>query len=59
MVRIINGLQVYQDNCVDAFKMECSSFDIKTNAEARKLARYINRQGKIIDKVTKLLMKIK
>lgn len=59
MVRMINTLQLYQSDCVDAFKMECSMKDIKINADAKKLAKYINKQGKIIDKIIKLLMKIK
>ena len=59
MVRVINILQIYQSNCVDAFKMECSVSDIKTNTEAKRLAKYINKQGKIIDKVIKLLTKLK
>lgn len=56
--RMSNKLLAYQSNCVDAFRMECSVEDIKTNSEAKKLAKYINRQGKIIDKVVRLLKKI-
>lgn len=48
----------YQSECVDAFNMEVSAEDIKNNPEAKKLARTINRQGKLIDKAIKILDKI-
>lgn len=54
----IRNLKAYQSECVSAFKMECSPCDIKTNPEAKKLAKYINRQGKIIDVITYILSKI-
>ena len=50
---MVRDLQGFQSDCVDAFRMECSKEDIKTNPEARKLAKYINRQGRKIDKITK------
>lgn len=56
--RISNILLSYQSDCVDAFRMECSEKDIKTNKEAKNLAKYINRQGRIIDKIVRLLTKI-
>lgn len=56
--RITNNLLAYQSDCVDAFKIECSVEDIKTNPEAKKLAKYINKQSKIIDKIVRLLAKI-
>lgn len=55
---MVRNLQAYQKDCVDAFRMECSSSDIKTNPEAKKLAKYINKQGKKIDKITRLYRKI-
>lgn len=55
---MVRNLQAYQKDCVDAFRMECSSSDIKTNPEAKKLAKYINKQGKKIDKITRLYKKI-
>lgn len=51
-------LMQYQSECVDAFRMEVSTEDVRNNPEARKLARTINRQGKLIDKVVKILDKI-
>ena len=56
--KIINDLQEYQFDCIDALRMECSPSDIKTNPEAKKLAKHLNRQNKIIIKVIKLLKKI-
>lgn len=55
---MVRDLQAYQKDCVDAFRMECSPSDIRTNPGAKKLARYINKQGKKIDKITKLQMKV-
>ena len=57
--KIIRDLQAYQSNCADAFRMECSPSDIRINPEAKKLAKYINKQGRIIDRVMRLLTKIK
>ena len=54
----VKNLQAYQSDCVNAFRMECSPSDIRTNSEAKKLAKYINRQGKIIDKIIRVLKKI-
>lgn len=50
MVDLLN----YQRDCVDAFRMEFSEEDIKNNREVRELAKYINKQGKKIDKIVKL-----
>lgn len=55
---MVRNLQAYQKDCVDAFRMECSPSDIRTNPEAKKLAKYINKQGKKIDKITRLQRKI-
>lgn len=55
---MVKNLQAYQSDCVDAFRMECSPSDIRNNTEAKKLAKYINRQGKKIDKITRLQRKI-
>ena len=38
---MVMDLKGYQQNCVEAFRMERSKEDIKTNPEAKKLARYI------------------
>ena len=51
-------LRQYQRACVDVFRMECSTEDIKSNPEAKKLARYINRQGRKIDRILKRCRKI-
>lgn len=55
---MVRDLQRFQADCVDAFRMECSKEDIKTNPEARKLAKYINRQGRKIDRITRLQRKL-
>lgn len=57
-VATIMSLLLYQSDCADAFRMECSPSDIRTNPEAKKLAKYINRQGKKIDKITRLQRKV-
>lgn len=46
-------LIMYQRDCVDAFRMEFSKEDIKCNSEVKKLAKFINRQGRKIDKIDK------
>ena len=52
------NLQAYQSDCVSAFRMEFSTEDIRSNREVKKLAKYINRQGRKIDRVTKLQRKV-
>ena len=47
-------LIMYQRDCVDAFRMEFSKEDIKCNSEVKKLAKFINRQGRKIDKINKM-----
>lgn len=47
-------LMMYQRDCVDAFRMEFSKGDIKCNPEVKKLAKFINRQGRKIDKINKM-----
>ena len=44
----------YHQDCVDAFRMECSTEDIRNNQEAKKLAKYINKQARKVDKIVKL-----
>jgi hypothetical protein len=58
MVGIKNKLLMYQRDCVNTFKMDCSTEDIKINPEVKKLAKYINRQGRTIDKIVRLLTKL-
>lgn len=48
----------FQAECIDAFNMEVSAEDIKNNPEAKKLARKINRQCKLIDIVVIIIDKI-
>lgn len=48
------NLSNYQRDCVDAFRMEFSKDDIKHNSEVKKLAKFINRQGRKIDKINKM-----
>ena len=52
--KIVVDLRNYQRDCVDAFWMEFSKDDIKYNSEVRKLAKFINRQGRKIDKINKI-----
>ena len=47
-------LMMYQRDCVDVFRMEFSKEDIKCNPEVKKLAKFINRQGRKIDKINKM-----
>lgn len=47
-------LMMYQRDCVDAFRMEFSKKDIKYNSEVKKLAKFINRQGRKIDRINKI-----
>lgn len=55
---MVVDLKGYQRDCIDAFRMEFSKEDIKSNSEVRKLARFINKQGKRIDKINKTKRKI-
>ena len=50
---MVRDLQGFQADCVDAFMLEVSKEGIKTDLYAKKLAKYINRQGKRIDKILK------
>ena len=47
-------LMMYQRDCVDAFRMEFSKEDIKCNPKVKKLAKFINRQGRKIDRINKM-----
>lgn len=47
-------LMMYQRDCVDAFRMEFSKEDIKCNPEVKKLAKFINYQGRKIDRINKM-----
>lgn len=58
VARLVWQFEQIQSEWVDAFLMECSTADIKTNPEAKKLAKYINRQGKRIDRIIKLIKKL-
>lgn len=55
---MVGDLRAYQRACVDVFRMECSAEDIKNNKEAKKLAKFINRQGKKIDRILRQCSKI-
>jgi hypothetical protein len=44
-----------QSDLIDAFKMECSASDIKSNKEAKQLAKYINRHGKRTDRICNMI----
>ena len=51
---MVVDLKDYQQDFVDAFRMEFSKEDIKCNPEVKKLAKFINRQGRKIDKINKM-----
>ena len=51
-------LKSFQSDFVDAFRMDCSKEDLKTNPDVKRLAKIINRQGKRIDKMIWLYKKI-
>lgn len=51
---MVVDLRSYQRDCVDAFRMEFSKEDIKHNSEVKKLAKFINRQGRKIDRINKM-----
>lgn len=51
---MVVDLKDYQQDCIDAFKMEFSKEDIKYNSEVKKLAKFINRQGRKIDRINKM-----
>ena len=51
---MVVDLKDYQQDCIDAFKMEFSKEDIKHNSEVKKLAKFINRQGRKIDRINKM-----
>ena len=51
---MVVDLKDYQQDLVDAFRMEFSKEDIKHNSEVKKLAKFINRQGRKIDRINKM-----
>ena len=55
---MVKDLRAYQRACVDVFRMECSAEDIKSNKEAKKLAKFINQQGRKIDRILRQCSKI-
>lgn len=55
---MVVDLKNYQQDFVDAFRMEFSKEDIKCNQEVKKLAKFINRQGRKIDKIDKMRRRV-
>lgn len=55
---MVVDLKDYQQDFVDAFRMEFSKEDIKHNSEVKKLAKLINRQGRKIDKIDKMRKRV-
>ena len=51
---MVVDLKDYQQDCIDAFRMEFSKEDIKYNSEVKELAKFINRQGRKIDRINKM-----
>lgn len=58
MTNIKYKLMSIQLDYVDAFKMDCSKEDLRTNPDAKKMAKYLNRQARRIDKMVQLCRKI-
>ena len=52
--KMVVDLKDYQQDCIDAFRIEFSKEDIKHNSEVKKLAKFINRQGRKIDRINKM-----
>lgn len=48
----------YQRECEDAFRLECSEEDIKSNKDAKKLYKRLKKQRRYIKKVERLINKI-
>ena len=55
---MVVDLKDYQQDCIDAFKMEFSKEDIKHNSEVKRLAKFINRQGRKIDRINKMRRRV-
>lgn len=55
--KLVSDIEENIDNYISAFKMECSSEDIKHDKDAKRLARKINRECSILKTVNKLLKK--
>lgn len=55
---VMLDLESCQQSWIESLKMEASIEDIKTNPDAKRLAKYINRKGKMIDKANRLIRKI-
>ena len=56
--KMVVDLKDYQQDCIDAFKMEFSKEDIKHNSEVKRLAKFINRQGRKIDRINKMRRRV-
>lgn len=55
MVNIICRLEKIKKEYIECFKIECDELDIKSNPEAKKLAKEINKKVRTIDKCLNLL----
>lgn len=51
----INNLRKYQQELEDSFKLNVSKEDMRTNPDAKELAKKLKKQRKVIDKVCKML----
>ena len=52
------NINQYQQECEDAFKLECSDEDIKCDKEARKLFKQIRKQSRYVKRIQRLINKI-
>lgn len=48
----------YQQECEDAFRLECSEEDIKCDEDARRLYKYLKRQRTYIRRIDRISCKI-
>ena len=55
---VVRDLKGYHKNMVEAFRMEVSTEMLKEDKEAQKLAKYINRFGKRVEKIERLAKKL-
>lgn len=55
---VVRDLKNYHKNMVEAFRMEVSTEMLKEDKEAQKLAKYINRFGKRVEKIERLVKKL-
>lgn len=48
----------YQQDCEDAFRLDCSEEDVKNDKEAKKLFKQLQKQRKCVQIMDKLYQKV-